>query len=85
MFALEVGGPIGTRTYGICKVTDCLGVHIFSGQGPGNNTTKPGVLVVVGLTPAPEDEQDLNDWYRDEHINLLSKVCRPSSDGIRRL
>lgn len=47
---------------------------LISGQGPKANAGKAGLLVVVGLTPKPDQEEDLNDWYRDEHVTMLSKV-----------
>lgn len=32
-------------------------------------------VLVVGIEPAtPEKEEELNKWYRDEHLTLLSKV-----------
>ncbi|KAI9752412.1 MAG: hypothetical protein M4579_005636 [Chaenotheca gracillima] len=31
-------------------------------------------VIAVGITPKPENVEDLHEWYNQEHIDLLSKV-----------
>ncbi|KAG6807166.1 hypothetical protein H0H93_001885, partial [Arthromyces matolae] len=39
------------------------------------NSLPSQTLVVVGLLPdGPDGEEDLNKWYAEEHLPLLSKV-----------
>lgn len=34
----------------------------------------PHILVCVSMTPAPQNEDDFNNWYNEEHISLLSRT-----------
>lgn len=43
--------------------------------GPLSLDLKKGNIIrTVEVNPAPEQEQDFNDWYNKEHIPTLSKV-----------
>lgn len=45
-------------------------------QGPAISATAlPSKFVlVVGVEPAPEKEEEVNRWYEEEHLGLMSKV-----------
>ena len=56
-------------------------IQTFEGYGNASSTGKDrgGTLVAVAMEPAQGEEQDLDDWYRKQHLDMLS-MCK----GYRR-
>ncbi|KAK3720360.1 hypothetical protein LTR37_003771 [Vermiconidia calcicola] len=56
-------------------------IQTFEGYGHAfkSGTERGRTLVCVAMEPAESEEQDLEDWYRKQHLDILS-MCR----GYRR-